>query len=96
MASPTSFTDYVRACGTLPQSFYKMLAQCITLENGHYKLNIIEGLAACADLHSFWTCDNSHLDPDNALVDNIFAYDPCGNLAVKVMLPVSGFNDLPT
>ena len=96
MAPVSGFTDYIRACGTLPQSFYQMLSQCITRDDGHYKLNTIEGLADCDDLHPFWTCDNSHLDPGNALVDNIFAYDDCGNLAVKVMLPITRFNPLPT
>lgn len=96
MAIPTGFTDYVRACGTLPQSFYTMLAQCITLENGHYKLNAIEGIADCDDLYPFWTCSNNHLDPENALVDNIFAYDDCSNLAIKIMVPTIQFNPLPT
>lgn len=85
MASPGGFTDYVRACGTLSQSFYQMLARCIVLDDDHFKLNTVIGFADCEDLHSFWTCDNNHIDPEQALIDNVFALDDCGNLAIKIL-----------
>jgi hypothetical protein len=85
MVAFAGFTDFSEPCGVISQTFYQMLARCIVLDDGHYKLNIITGLADCDDLHPFWTCDNSHLDPEKALVDNVFAYDECGHLALKMM-----------
>jgi len=86
MAPLSGFTDFTPACGTISQSLYQMLARCIVYENRRWHLNTIWGLADCEDLHSFWTCENNHLDPEKALVDNIFAYDECGHLAVKIMI----------
>jgi len=78
--------DYKTECGVLPLSFYQMLALCIVWEDGHWKINTIEEYDYCDDLESFWTCDNNHIDPESALVENIFAYDECGHLAIKTFI----------
>jgi len=79
-----TFTDYNTQCTEAPESFYELLARCIVLYDGHYYLNtvIVEGY--CDDLTAFWTCANNHIDPERALVENVFATDSCGNLALKL------------
>jgi hypothetical protein len=77
-------TDYVIRCAAERQSFYQMLARCIVLYDGHYYLNVASVAGDCVDLHDFWTCANNHVDPESALVDNLFATDSCGNLALKI------------
>lgn len=79
----SSMTDYHTECTELHQSFMQLLARCIVLYNGHYRLNIATVTDYCDDLHDFWTCTLNHIDPERALYENIFATDSCGNLAIK-------------
>ena len=84
MVSDTStMTDYNTQCTELPQTFIQLLARCIVSYDGHYRLNIASVTGYCDDLHDFWTCAINHIDPERALVENIFATDSCGNLAIK-------------
>lgn len=83
VADTSALTDYMTSCGALRQSLYQMLARCIVLHNGHYKLNIAGVVSDCSDLHSFWTCNGDIPDPERALVENVFATDACGNLVLK-------------
>ncbi len=83
-SNASSFTDYHRACGVLPESFIQLLARCIVLYDGHYYLNLAYVSNSCDDLTAFWTCSNNHIEPERALADNVFALDECGNLALKV------------
>ena len=83
VADTSTMTDYNTACTELPQSFMQLLARCIVLYDGHYRLNIAPVTGYCDDLIDFWTCAINHIDPERALVENIFATDSCGNLAIK-------------
>jgi hypothetical protein len=83
-ANSSTMTDYNTECTESPQSLYQLLARCIVLHSGHYYLNIASVTGNCTDLHDFWTCSNNHLDPERALVENVFATDSCGNLALKI------------
>jgi hypothetical protein len=44
----------------------------------------------CEDLHAFWICNNNHIDPERAIVENLFAIDDCGNLALKLFANTTG------
>lgn len=79
----STMTDFHTECTESPQSFMQLLARCIVLYDGHYRLNIASVSGYCDDLHDFWDCALNHIDPERALVENIFATDSCGNLAVK-------------
>jgi len=79
----STMTDYNTQCVDMPQSLLQLLARCIVLYDGHYRLNTVYVTGYCGDLHDFWTCSNNHIDPERALAENIFATDSCGNLAVK-------------
>jgi hypothetical protein len=83
-ANSSTMTDYHTECTDSPQSFYQLLARCIVLYDGHYYLNTASVTSECDDLHAFWTCANNHIEPERALVENIFATDSCGNLALKI------------
>lgn len=84
MVNDTStMTDYNTQCTELPQTFMQLLARCVVLYDGHYRLNIATVTGYCDDLHDFWTCVINHIDPERALYENIFATDSCGNLAIK-------------
>jgi len=83
-SSTSSFTDYHTECAELPETFYELLARCIVLYDGHYYLNLSYVSSNCDDLKAFWTCANNHIEPERALVENVFALDECGNLALKV------------
>jgi hypothetical protein len=83
-SNSSSFTDYHTECTQQPESFYELLARCIVLYDGHYYLNLDYVNSNCDDLTAFWTCSNNHIDPERALVENVFAVDECGNLALKV------------
>ena len=76
-------TDYSVSCTTLKQSFLQMLARCIVLGDGAYKLNVLKVESTCDDVVDFWTCANNHIDAESAMVDNLFATDQCGHLALK-------------
>jgi hypothetical protein len=80
----STMTDYNTQCTEAPESFYELLARCIVLYNGDYYINIASVSGYCDDLLDFWTCANNHIDPERALVENVFATDSCGNLALKV------------
>lgn len=83
-ANSSTMTDYHTECVQEPQTFYQLLARCIVLYNGHYYINTASVTGYCGDLHDFWTCANNHIDPERALVENVFAIDDCGNLALKI------------
>jgi hypothetical protein len=83
-SNTSSFTDYHTECAELPQTFIQLLARCIILYDGHYYLNLDYVNDSCDDLVAFWTCANNHIEPERALVENVFAVDECGNLALKV------------
>jgi hypothetical protein len=83
-SNTSAMTDYNTQCTEVPESFYELLAQCIVLYNGHYYLNVAGVTGVCDDLHAFWTCSNNHIDPERALVENVFCTDACGNMALKL------------
>jgi hypothetical protein len=83
VADTSTMTDYNTQCTELPQTFMQLLARCVVLYDGHYRLNIAAVTGYCDDLHDFWTCSLNHIDPERALYENIFATDSCGNLAIK-------------
>ena len=83
VADTSTMTDYHTECTQLPESFLQLLARCIVLYDGHYRLNVAVVTGYCDDLSDFWTCSLNHIDPERALVENIFATDSCGNLAIK-------------
>ena len=79
-----TFTDYNTECTDAPESFMELLARCIVSYDGHYYINTASVEGYCDDLHAFWTCSNNHINPERALVENVFATDSCGNLALKL------------
>jgi|WetSurMetagenome_2_1015567.scaffolds.fasta_scaffold17056_6 hypothetical protein len=83
-ANSSTMTDYHTECNDMPQSFYQLLARCIVEVSGHYYINTASVTGYCDDLHDFWTCAINHIDPERALVENVFATDSCGNLALKI------------
>jgi len=83
VSNSSTMTDYNTQCTELPQSFLQLLARCIVLYDGHYHLNVAFVNGYCDDFYDFWTCAINHIDPERALVENIFATDSCGNLAIK-------------
>ena len=83
-ANSSTMTDYHTECNDMPQTFYQLLARCIGEYDGHYYINTASVTGYCDDLHDFWTCANNHIDPERALVENVFATDSCGNLALKI------------
>ena len=85
ISDTSTMTDYNTACATLPETFMELLARCIVLYDGHYYLNVAFVNAYCGDLLEFWTCANNHIEPERALVENVFATDSCGNLAIKMI-----------
>jgi hypothetical protein len=84
LSDESVMTDYNVGCGELNQSFYQLLARCIVKYSGHYYLNVASVSGVCNDLHDFWTCDNNTLDPETAMINNLFATDSCGHLALKL------------
>ena len=83
-SNASTFTDYYTPCAATPETFMELLARCIVLYDGHYYLNVAYVTDNCDDLTAFWDCDNNHITPERALVENVFATDSCGNLALKV------------
>jgi hypothetical protein len=83
-ADTSTMTDFNTSCFQGPQSFYQLLARCVVYYDGHYYLNTASVTGYCADLHDFWTCANNYIDPERALVENLFATDSCGHLALKI------------
>ena len=79
-------TDYSTLCDQLPQSFIQMLANCIFKYEGHYVLNLLTCTDYCDDLEDFWTCANNGIEPERALVENLFALDECGRLGIKIFI----------
>lgn len=83
-------TDYNTECGSVPLSFIQLLASTIVGYQDiagvtHYRLNNLQYPDGCPELEDFLTCELSHIDPERALVENIFALDDCGDyLAMKV------------
>lgn len=85
MVWPT-FTDYSTGCGELPQSLIQMLANSLIVYNDHVMLNTLISIGYCEDESDFWDCDNNGIDPERALVENLFALDECGRLGVKIFM----------
>jgi hypothetical protein len=83
-ANTSTMTDYHTECTGEFQSFYQLLARCIVLYAGNYYINTASVTGHCDDYHDFWTCANNHIDPERALVENVFCVDDCGNLAIKI------------
>lgn len=83
-SNSSAFTDYHTPCNAIPKTFIELLAQCIVSYSGHYYINLAPVSNNCDDLSAFWTCSNNHIEPERALVENVFAVDACGNLALKV------------
>lgn len=83
-ANSSTMTDFNTSCTETPQTFYQMLAHCIVLYDGHYYINTASVTGSCDDVHAFWDCSNNHIDPERALVENLFTTDSCGNLALKI------------
>jgi hypothetical protein len=83
-SNDSTMTDYHTECTDTPETFYELLARCIVLYDGHYYINVAYVTGYCDDLLDFWTCANNHIEPERALVENVFATDSCGNLALKV------------
>lgn len=83
-SNSSTMTDYHTECVDMAQSFYQLLARCIVEYDGHYYINTALVTGYCDDLTAFWTCAISHIDPERALVENVFATDECGNLALKI------------
>lgn len=83
-SNSSTMTDYHTECTDTPETFYELLARCIVLYDGHYYINLAYVTGYCDDLLDFWTCANNHIEPERALVENVFTTDSCGNLALKV------------
>jgi hypothetical protein len=83
-ANTSTMTDYHTECVELPQTFYQLLARCLVVYDSHVYINTATVTGYCDDLHDFWTCANNHIDPERALVENVFAVDDCGILALKI------------
>jgi hypothetical protein len=83
-ANTSAFTDYHTACEAMPLSFMQLLALCVVQYHDHTYINTAVVTGYCPDLHAFWTCANNHIPPERALVENVFATDACGNLALKI------------
>jgi hypothetical protein len=79
-------TDNHTECGSLPVSFYQLLASCIVGYDGHYRLNLSELSGDCADLHDLESCGTSHIDTERKLAENVFAVDECDRLTLKVFV----------
>lgn len=83
-SNDSTMTDYHTECTDIPETFYELLARCIVLYDGHYYINVAYVTGYCDDLLDFWTCANNHIEPERALVENVFVTDSCGNLALKI------------
>lgn len=90
MAIPT-YTDYSTPCGNMPLSFIQMLAGTLFVYDSDHDddgdvvvLNQICFSDGCDHLLPFWNCNNNGVEPERALVENAFALDACGNLALKI------------
>lgn len=86
----STMTDYQTPCNQLPQTFMQLLARCVIKYGNYYYLNMASVSTECDDLHAFWTCTNNNIDPERALVENLFATDSCGHLAVKMFTNSGG------
>lgn len=81
-------TDYSTACSDLALSWMQMLASTIygyvdIAGVTHYRINSITVGADCSDLTQLLTCPTSHIEAERQLVENTFALDDCGYLAIK-------------
>jgi hypothetical protein len=78
-------TDYSTPCGAAPLSLIQMLAACMRIAaDGTVRLNTISVSGAATALSPFWTCDNNGVDPERAMVENLFALDDDSQLALKL------------
>lgn len=83
-ANSSTMTDYHTECTESPETFYELLARCLVTYDGHVYINTASVTGNCDDLHDFWTCALGHIDPERALVENVFTVDDCDNLALKI------------
>jgi len=83
-ANTSTMTDYHTECTEYPLSFYQLLAMCLAYYNSAVHINTASVTGYCGDLVDFWTCSNNHIDPERALVENVFAMDDCDILALKI------------
>jgi hypothetical protein len=84
-----ALTDYNTECGSLPLSLVQMLASTVRGYHDiqgviHYRLNGIVSEGNCSGLTDPLDCDLSHIESERLLVENVFNFDECGNLAIKV------------
>ena len=81
--------DFSTPCGVVPVSIVQMLAACIVGYHDiagimHYRLNVLEVTGDCDDLHDLVDCNTNAIEPERLLVENIFALDECGRIAIKI------------
>lgn len=92
MAQMDCGTDFSTSCGEMPRSLLQMLAACMVKAecafDGQVFLNTVGPPdSGCDALEPFWTCDNQGItdeQAERAMVENLFALDECGNLALKI------------
>lgn len=81
--------DYNSNCGNDHRSFIELLSKCIVgyddRDGRHYYINSLPTEAECEEIHKLITCEIPLTDIERLLCENIFAYDDCGNLAVKLL-----------
>ena len=90
MGDVQTSTDFSTPCGNMPLTFIQMLAACIVgyddlAGDRHYYLNVAGTSEHCDDLHALVDCNINSIDPERLLVENLFALDECGNLALKLL-----------
>lgn len=78
-------TDYNVDCFEISQSFIQLLARCLVSYEGIIYLNVLPVSDGCQSMDDFWTCNNNHIAPHEALIDNVFAVDACDHFAIKIL-----------
>ena len=75
------------SCGTMPATFFEMLASCIhTNTDGEIFVNVVCFTAECRDMSQTLTCGMDTSDPEAFVVANAFTTDSCGNPALKLRI----------
>lgn len=86
LVTSEELTDKIKPCFEMPHSFLEMLARCVLVFDGISCLNVIMVTPNdCGKITKFWDCDESAIEPERALVNNVFAWDICGNLGLKIV-----------
>jgi hypothetical protein len=91
MGQVVESTDYSTECGMVPLTFIQMLASCIVGYDDldgerHFYINVIGTTENCDDLEDLVDCNTNQIDAERLLVENVFALDECGNLAIKMLI----------